>query len=177
MKPIPGKLVLAHSFGESGPDIELFLFGVACLVLAIVFFFQKNVKPQVPPALVVLAGLLMTAAVVSGGDEAPPPSARPKGLAVEITSPADDAVVEAGEKVEIEVEIAGGTLVQETESDDPTAGHLHIFVDGALFSMPTSDSPTVEFEPGAHELTVEFTKADHGSFEPRVLDEIEIEAE
>lgn len=170
--------VLAHSFGgESGPDIELFVFGIACLVLAIVFFFQKNVKRQVPPFLVLVAGLFMTAAVVLGGGEAPPePSARPAGLSVEIVSPSAGAEVPAGEKVVVSVDIEGGSLVEESSSDDPTAGHLHIFVDGALFSMPTSDSPTVEFEPGTHELTVEFTKADHASFKPRVLDTIEIEA-
>lgn len=177
MRTILEEPVLAHSFGEAGPDIELFIFGIACLILAIVFFFQKNVKRQVPPFLVVVAGLMMTAAVVlGGGEDEPEPSARPAGLSVDIISPTDGGVIAAGEEVDVEVEIEGGTLVAETASDDPTAGHLHIFVDGALFSMPTSASPSVEFEPGAHELTVEFTRADHGSFEPRVLDEIEIEA-
>lgn len=56
--------LLAHS-GEAageGPNLEFLIVGVALVVLAFVFFFQKNVKPQVSVVLVALAVALFTGA-------------------------------------------------------------------------------------------------------------------
>lgn len=170
------ELLLAHFFDGSQPDVELLVFGVLCLLLAIVLFFQKNVKRQIPPILVLVAGSLITAAVALGGPPETEISARPSDLSLEIISPTDGAEVAAGEEVMISVDIGGGTLVSDSSSDDPSAGHLHIFVDGSLVAMPTSADAPVQLDPGVHELMVEFTKADHSSFVPRVLDRIEVEA-
>ena len=47
--------MFAHSFTPGGPDIEMLFLAVALLVLGVVFFFQKNVKPQVPVVLVLIS--------------------------------------------------------------------------------------------------------------------------
>jgi hypothetical protein len=177
-EPLNG-FVVAHTFGEGGPDVELIVFGAALLVLGIVFFVQKSAKPVVSLVLVLASFALVAGAfTLDTGDatEASGPGVTSEAEVV-IVEPSDGEVVEAGAPLQLEVEVEGGTLVEGVTSDDPTEGHLHIFVDGALVDMPSSASSMIELEPGTHELTVEFTQADHRSFEPRVLATIELVAE
>ncbi len=54
----------AHGLTPGGPDIEMLLLSVALLLLAIVFFVQKSVKPQVPVFLLLASVALGVGAFV-----------------------------------------------------------------------------------------------------------------
>ena len=83
-------MTLAHSFGSTGPDVELLLLAIALVVLAVTLFVQKSAKPYVPVVLLVGAVGFGIGAFQLGG------SGSGSGIAVTITSPADGAEVEAG---------------------------------------------------------------------------------
>lgn len=55
--------VLVHGVATtSGPNPEFLAFGAGLVVLSIVFFFQKNVKPQVSFVLLALAAAMFAGA-------------------------------------------------------------------------------------------------------------------
>jgi len=173
-------LHLASTIGAGGPDFELSLVAVALLILGATFFVQKRTKPFVP-VLLLVGGLAAGAGAFAIGG---PTSAgsdgtlgAPKGLSVRVTSPADGETVPARETLELEVELVGGELTSATTSEDPTMGHLHIFVDGTLTAMPATTTQKFRLEPGEHTLGVEFTTADHRSFEPSIVHEVTVTAE
>jgi hypothetical protein len=175
-------LNLAHTFGTGGPDIEMILLAAALLFLGVTFFIQKSTKPAVPvvllvSALAVGAGAFAVGAASDDHSDSAGVVGAPEGVSVSITSPADGDTVPAGETVELTVELTGGELTAETESDDPTQGHLHIFIDGTITSMPSTTTNEVELEAGDHTIAVEFTTADHRSFDPRVQDAISVTAQ
>jgi hypothetical protein len=175
-------LNLAHTLGTGGPDIEMLLLAVALLFLGVTFFIQKSTKPAVPVVLLVGAlGVGAGAFAVGASSDEHSDSAgvvsAPDGVAVTISSPAEGDTVPAGEAVPVTVELSGAELTSETESEDPTQGHLHIFVDDRIVSMPSTTSNEVELEPGEHTIVVEFTTADHRSFEPRIQDAITVTAQ
>ncbi|MDQ4027754.1 MAG: hypothetical protein M3214_06870 [Actinomycetota bacterium] len=171
----------AHTLGAGGPDLELFLFAAALLVLGVVLFLQKSAKPVVSVVLVIAAFAVGTGAFAFGGSSSSTSSsgtvAAPDGVDVQITTPDDGSSVPAGRPLTVEANIIGGSLTAANESDDPTQGHLHVFVDDQLISMPTRPTQEIELEGGDHTIVVEFTTADHKSFEPRILDSIEVTAE
>ena len=171
----------AHTLGAGGPDLELFLFAAALLVLGLVLFLQKSAKPVVSVVLVIAALAVGTGAFAFGGSSSSTSSsgtvAAPDGVDIQITTPDDGSSVPAGRPLTVEADIIGGSLTAATESDDPTQGHLHVFVDDELISMPTRPTQEIELEGGDHTIVVEFTTADHKSFEPRILDSIEVTAE
>jgi hypothetical protein len=160
----------------------MILLAAALLFLGVTFFIQKSTKPAVPVVLLVSAlavGAGAFAVGASSDDHSNPAGVvgAPEGVSVSITSPADGDTVPAGETVELTVELTGGELTAETESDDPTQGHLHIFIDGTITSMPSTTTNEVELEAGDHTIAVEFTTADHRSFDPRVQDAISVTAQ
>jgi hypothetical protein len=165
----------AHTFGTGGPDVELLLVAVAVLALGIVFFFSKTTKPVVPLVLLLAAFALGTGAFALGSSQAGSPAA--SNVTVAITDPNNGDTVGARRPVELEVDVRGGELTTDVQSSDPTKGHLHVFVDDELISMPTTATPEIELEPGPHEITVEFTGADHRSFSPKILDRVSVTAE
>lgn len=181
-------MLIGHTLGAGGPEIEFLILSGACLVLGVFFFFQKNVKPQASVVLLVVAVALAVGAFTidsgSGTDTASGSgdgeSIGPSPVVVTIAEPQDGATVPAGEELELQVELDGGELVNESAGTDPTKGHLHIYVDGALTTMPSVVNPPVSGDllgEGEHEITVEFTRADHRSFDPRVTAEITVVAE
>lgn len=168
-------LLLAHTIGAGGPDLEMTLLAGGLLVLGLVFFFQKTVKSVV--SVVLLVGALAVGAgafAVGGSTDEPLPA---PDVEVRIVSPEDGATVPARNEVEVRAEVIGGTLTDAERSEDPTEGHLHVFVDDAMVSMPVSEASPVTLEPGTHVITVEFTSADHRSYEPRILDRVAVTAE
>jgi hypothetical protein len=171
----------AHTLGTGGPDLELFLFAAGLLVLGVVLFLQKTAKPVVSVVLLIAAFAVGTGAFAFGGSSSTTSSSgtvpAPDGVDVQITTPDDGSSVPAGRPLTVEADLNGGRLTAATESDDPTQGHLHVFVDDELISMPTSPAQEVELEAGDHTIVVEFTTADHRSFEPRIVDSIEVTAE
>jgi hypothetical protein len=172
-------LQLAHSLTPGGPDIEVMLIAVALLGLGIALFLQKSTKPYVPVVLLVLAlavGAGSFAIGANSGAQATGTVAAPDDLSVEIVEPEGGATVPAGRPFNLEAQVNGGQLVADSDSDDPRRGHLHIFVDDQLISMPNVLIQEVELNPGSHTIVVEFTTADHRPFEPRITDEIEVTA-
>jgi hypothetical protein len=167
----------AHTFGTGGPDVELLLVTVAILALSIVFFFSKTTKPMVPVVLLVLAFATGAGAFALGGSQTATGTVPAPDVTVDILEPADGGAVAAGRTITLDVQINGGELTTDTESSDPTKGHLHVFIDNELIAMPTTSTPDIELEPGEHVIAVEFTGADHRSFSPKIIDEVTVTAE
>jgi hypothetical protein len=163
---------LAHTLGTGGPEIELLVVAVALIVLGVMFFMRRTASPRAS-TLTLLAGLALGAGsfIVSG------PTSSAEGIDLSITSPADGDAVPAGAPVKIEVDLRGASLTRSQDSSNPTAGHLHVFVDDKLDSMPTGAQPTIELDPGEHTVVVEFVDSRHVSYSPRVTDAIEVRAE
>jgi hypothetical protein len=174
-------LHFASTLGAGGPDLELFLVAVALVFLGITFFVQKKTTKPFVPVLLIVGGLAAGAGAFANRGASSAGSdgtlSAPEQLSVRITSPADGGTVPARQPLDLEVEIVGGELTPDTTSDDPTMGHLHIFVDGTLTAMPATTIQKVRLEPGEHTLGVEFTTADHRSFEPRIMDEVTVTAQ
>jgi hypothetical protein len=165
-------VVLAHALNQSGPHVEVLIVAGGFLLLGVVFFIQKSVKPVVSVSLVVIAAALATGAFALGND---PPAAQ--GRRVVVRDPKPGETVPAGKQVPLDVAVVGARL--STSGTDKGGGHLHVLVDGAVTSMPpaTSTPKIGPLKPGEHELTVEFVSYTHASFSPRVTDTIAITAE
>lgn len=57
------EILLAHGAETTaGPNPEFLIFGAGLVVLSIVFFFQKNVKPQVSLVLLAVAAAMFAGA-------------------------------------------------------------------------------------------------------------------
>ncbi|HET7482688.1 MAG TPA: hypothetical protein VFK89_07500 [Actinomycetota bacterium] len=118
--------------------------------------------------LLVLALVLASiAAACSGGGGS-------DSIKVSITDPKDGATVAAGESVPVQADIEGADLA--TSMTDTSAGHIHIYVDGKIASMPIGDSATVKLKPGDHEIEVEYVDADHKSLDPPVIATVHVTA-
>lgn len=161
-------MVLAHVVSSGGPHTEYLILAGGFLLLGLVLFAQKSVKPVFSIGLILLAVALGTGAFVLNRD----PSAGER--VVVITEPKPGDVVDAKKPIPIEVNVtdpAGG-------SDASPKGHIHVFVDGDLVAMPAQiDAASVELDKGEHTLAVEYVSGpDHKSFKPKVIDEIEISA-
>jgi len=174
-------MVLAHTLGTGGPDLELILIAGAMAVLGIVFFFQKAVKPAVSVGLIVVGIVAGGFAFASGGDDQPETrearaaeaegGASPDGATITILSPEDGATVPANKPVEITYEVDPGGLPPDQ------LGDLHVYVDDKLQSMQVTDVLEVELKPGTFTVGVEAAQPNHASFDPMILDEIELTAE
>jgi hypothetical protein len=173
--------VFAHTLGVGGPDLELMMIAGAMAVLGVVFFFQKAVKPVVSIGLVVAAIVAGGFAVASGGEDQPETQqsraaeaeggVSPEGASVTITSPSDGDTVDANRKVEISYEVDPGGLAPDQ------LGDMHVYVDGELQSMQTTEVLEIELKPGTYTVGVEAAQPNHASFDPMILDEIELTAE
>ena len=174
-------MVYAHTIGVGGPDLELTLIAGALAVLGMVFFFQKAVKPAVSIGLIVVAiGAGAIAFAMSGEGEPETRAAReaavedgvaPGGATLTILSPADGETVPANQLIEITYEVDPGDLPADQ------LGDIHVYVDDELQSMQTTDVLEVELEPGTYTVGVEAAQPNHASFDPMILDEIELTAE
>jgi hypothetical protein len=134
-------------------------------------FVFRSIKPDKigPPwalfitgAILVVLGLLVPR--LEGGTDAE----------VAFASPLDGATVPANEPLEIEIDLEGGELATSTSS---SGGHLHIFVDGSVISMPSTTTAEVTLEPGEHELKVEYVDIQHASYDPPAQETISVTAE
>jgi hypothetical protein len=125
-------------------------------------------------AAAALAVWLAAAACGSNGD--PPPSTT--GPAARPSSTASIAIVEpqageaiAGDTVTVRVELEGARLVREVSTNlQPDEGHIHVRLDGETITILGGLTETIpDVAPGQHVLEVEFVAADHGFFDPRVV--------
>ena len=175
------EMLFAHTLGVGGPDLELIMIAAAMAVLGIVFFFQKAVKPAVSIGLIVVAIGAGVFAFALGGDEEPETrdareaasegGVSPEDASVTILSPADGDTVPANEPVEITYEVDPGGLPADQ------LGDMHVYVDDELQSMQTTEVLEVELKPGTYVVGVEAAQPNHASFDPMVLDEIELTAD
>ena len=173
-------MILAHTLGPGGPDLELLILAAGLLALGIAFFFQKAVKPVVSVGLVGGAIAAGAGAFSLAGPSAGTPSddaRRAPDVRVSIESPSDGDSVPAGEPIEVRMSVVGGSLVSAADADDARAGHLHVFVDGELSQMVSTETTQIELEAGPHSILAEFTAVDHSSYAPPIVDEVEVTAE
>lgn len=94
------------------------------------------------------------------------------GPSVTIVSPAEGAVVPAGEPVAVELRIQGAHL--EGADGSGPAGHLHIYVNRKQVLVARDEDIAVTLEPGAAEITVEFAGDSHD--EVSVVDRVDVTA-
>lgn len=161
-------MVLAHAVHTSGgPQMEYLVIAGAMLLLGVLLYIQRSAPPAVSVALGVVALALGSGAFFIGESPAA------EGRSIVITSPAPGDVVPADKPVPIEFVLHGAKLASSPTSKD--GGHLHVLVDGFVYDMPFRD-PRVEFDRGAHTLTLEFVDAEHKPYQPPVKDEIEVTA-
>ena len=174
-------MLFAHTLGVGGPDLELILIAGAMAVLGIVFFFQRAVKPAVSVGLIVVGIVAGGFAFASGGDDQPETrearaaeaegGASPDGASVTILSPEDGATVPANKPVEITYEVDPGNLPPDQ------LGDMHVYVNDKLQSMQVAKVLEVELKPGTYTVGVEAAQPNHASFDPMILDEIELKVE
>jgi hypothetical protein len=96
------------------------------------------------------------------------PSGRPSTSAVvSIVSPAANAVI-TGNTVHVVVKVTGATVVDDTNEDiRPDQGHVHLYLDNALWYMQYSLTKDIPVTPGTYVLKAEFVANDHAPFNPR----------
>ena len=125
-----------------------------------------------------VAALLVLTACGSGTDPVPkdgasasPPLVRPTSTGkIAVLEPEPGATVEDPD-VTVRVELTGARLVEEVSTDlAPDEGHIHLSLDGETITLLGGLEEVVpDVSPGPHLLEVEFVAADHGPFNPRVL--------
>jgi len=160
---------LGHTL-TSGPQIELLLLAGAALAAGVLAYLYGWGGSNLPGILLIVSFVVAGGAfVLPGANDATPSS----DARVAITSPEDGASVPAGESIAVEVALENGDLAQSATDD---GGHLHVYVDTKLESMPYSDTATVKLKKGSHAIMIEYVNNQHLSFDPRVLDQVEVVA-
>jgi hypothetical protein len=132
-------------------------------------------------ALCVLALALTLAACNSGEvkttSSPSPSSARPSSTAVlKIVSPTPGETVPASGVV-VKIALTGAHIVP-SGSTKPDEGHVHLSVDGRVITL--TGGLTVSTGPlskGQHLIEIEFAASDHGPFNPRVIQQVTVDAE
>ena len=126
--------------------------------------------------IVLVVGLVLVAAACGGGSSGSASSGatttqRPSSTAeLTIVSPTNGQVVK-GPDVVVKVDLKGAKIVQATSTDlQPDEGHLHVSLDGQLFTMTSGTETTIpDVAPGHHVVQVDFVANDHGPFFPNVV--------
>ena len=133
--------------------------------------------PGLLPAI--LAAVLVSAcgsgspsAAASSAADAPyesyVPSGRPSTQAVvKIVSPAPGEVVTAA-TVHVVVSLTGAVVMDDTNEEiRPDQGHVHVYLDNALWYMQYSLIKDIPVHPGTYVIKAEFVANDHAPFNPR----------
>jgi ABC-type Fe3+-hydroxamate transport system substrate-binding protein len=96
------------------------------------------------------------------------PAARPSTTAkVTIVSPTPNEVI-TGNTVHVVVNVTGATIVDDTNEDiRPDQGHVHVYLDNALWYMQYSLTKDIPVNPGTYAIKAEFVANDHFPFNPR----------
>jgi hypothetical protein len=163
-------LISAHSgAAPGGVQVEFLLLGLAFLAAA--WFFRPSQTGNARSAIVCL---LIGIALVSGSVAIPRLSgdSHASNATVEIVMPEEDAELASGQPVNIEVDLTGGTIARTATAK--SGGHMHLYVDGQLESMPYSLKTQTTFERGEHTIRVEYVDVKHLSYDPPVEDEVTV---
>jgi hypothetical protein len=133
--------------------------------------------------LCVIAMALTLAACNSGKNDAKPTpspsSARPSSTAVlKIVSPTPGQTVPTSGVV-VKISLTGAHIVPSGSTNlKPDEGHVHLSVDGRVITL--TGGLTVSTGPlskGQHLIEIEFAASDHGPFNPRVIQQVTVDAE
>ena len=101
----------------------------------------------------------------------PPTSTRISSTAVlKVLAPQPGETVK-GPKFVVKVEVTGARILTAASTDlRPDTGHVHLAVDGVTKTILAGNSyELTDLTPGPHLLQAEFAAADHGPFNPRVI--------
>jgi hypothetical protein len=127
-------------------------------------------------ALVALSVGLIGLAACGGGAPKTKTSftivARPTSTGVlTIVSPTPNQVVH-GTVLHVKLTLTGARLVPTASATiTPDTGHVHVSIDGNIKSLLAGlNYDATGLTPGRHLLTAEFVAADHGPFNPRVIE-------
>lgn len=162
----------AHAVGPGGGvEIEMLLGAGAVLLLGLQLRASKTAKTWVPWTLIGVALALGAMSFALPQLTAPD---RPSNVSLAIVSPNPGESVRAGKPVEIDVNVTGASVARSPSDSDK--GHLHIFVDDQLQQMPYSTTTTVTFDPGMHELVVEFVDPEHVPYDPPIRTSVQLTA-
>jgi hypothetical protein len=129
-----------------------------------------------------LAVMIAAAGCGSDGDSAPAttgPGARPSSTAsISIEEPRPGETV-TGDTVTVRVDLEGARLVRKVSTNlQPDEGHIHLRLDGETITILGDLTETIpDVAPGQHVLEVEFVAADHGFFDPRVVQVVSFSTE
>jgi hypothetical protein len=135
--------------------------------------------------LLVAAALAVTVGAAgcgSNGDSPPAttgPGARPSSTAsISIVEPQPGETV-TGDAVTVRVDLEGARLVRRVSTNlQPDEGHIHVRLDGETITILGGLTETIpDVAPGQHVLEVEFVAADHGFFDPRVVQVVSFSTE
>ena len=164
-------MIWAHS-GSAAPggvEIEVLLLGLGFLAAA--WFFRPSQSGNARSAVLCL---LLGLALVTGSIVVPRLDSdnHSSNAEVAIVMPEDQAELVEDEPVTVKVDLANGTIARSASA--ATGGHMHLYVDGKLQSMPYSLEAKVKFDRGEHTLRVEYVDAQHLSYEPPVSDEVTV---
>jgi ABC-type Fe3+-hydroxamate transport system substrate-binding protein len=142
---------------------------------------MRPTQPGRPLLLVVVAALVAAACGPSSPSASASPSAaafapygsyapaaRPSTTAkVTIVSPTPNEVI-TGNTVHVVVNVTGATIVDDTNEDiRPDQGHVHVYLDNALWYMQYSLTKDIPVNPGTYTIKAEFVANDHFPFNPR----------
>ena len=137
-------------------------------------------------ALPVLAIVALLSGACGGDDTGSPATSAPATAVQRPTSTATLTIVQpkqnqviAGPTADLKVKLTGAEVVQQTTTDlQPDQGHLHVFLDGELVSMTSTERTILsDLAPGEHLVKVEFVANDHAPFDPRVIAAVSFEVE
>jgi hypothetical protein len=165
---------LAHGAGGGFDELAL-LAAVFLLIFGIVRLAEKQAAKRRRlmgiPMIVLALGLGSLPVVFRLGAQQMAKVRIASSAQVTIVSPQQGASV-TGSFLNIVVQLRGGRIVPLASTNlKPDRGHLHISLDGRLYSMTEGLRQRIDLaglKPGEHLLFVEFVATDHGPFAPRV---------
>ena len=171
------KIPLAHGAG-GGFDELLLLVAVFFLVFGIVRIADRTTtwsRRRLGIPMIVVALATGALPIVFRLSEPTPSATRIASTArVGFVSPQPGSTV-TGSFVDVEVRLDGGKLEPAaTRRLKPDVGHLHLYLDGRLYSMTEGTRQRIDLADrtaGEHLLRVEFVALDHGPFDPPVIAE------
>jgi hypothetical protein len=171
-------LVLADGGGQA-TNATLLLIGAAFIGWLAVRAIRGRSRLGVPRAVawvgvVVAVALAVVALLLPSLLSSSPTAGRPASTGrIEILAPTVGQIyhgtTDAPAAVVVELRVTGARIVPFTTTRlRPDEGHVHLFLDGALVSMTSGTTTTLEGGPGSHVLQAEFVAADHGPFDPPI---------